>query len=189
MVTFMQRTTKREVPGKKIADLIAQAKEDPSMFGPLYQRFIQPIYRYLYSRVKNRQVAEDLAAQTFLSALQALPRYRHQNFSAWLFSIARNKAMDHFRKSKREIDGEFPDNLVAHSDVPKQVSQTLEIQQLSGLIQGLRPYDQELIRLRYVADLTFAEMGVVLGKKEDAVKKALYRLLDQLENQMEVGHE
>jgi RNA polymerase sigma-70 factor (ECF subfamily) len=185
----MQRKTKSDLPGKSISEMVARAKEDPVRFAPLYQRFIEPVYRYLYSRVGNRQDAEDLAAQTFLSALQALPRYRHRNFSAWLFSIARNKAMDHFRKSGREVNAEIPDYFAIPSHIPEQVSQTQEMQKLFGLVQSLRPYDQELIRLRYVADLTFAEMGAVLGKNEDAVKKALYRLLDKLESQMEVDHE
>lgn len=186
----MQKTTKRNVPRSILTDLVSQAQEDPSTFGTLYNQFIEPIYRYLYSSLRNRQDAEDLAAQTFLSALLALPKYRDRNhFSAWLFSIARNKAMDHFRRAKREIDVEIPDHLTDHSNVQEQVSRSLDVQHLSTLIQGLRSNEQELIRLRYVADLTFAEMAAVLGKKEDTVKKALYRLLAQLESQMEVENE
>jgi RNA polymerase sigma-70 factor (ECF subfamily) len=173
------------------SNLIAEAKRNPAAFAPLYDRYIQSIYRYIYSRVTNAQEAEDLTAQTFLKALEALPRYRDRGyFAAWLFSIARNQLMDHFRQRKREsnlpiAEGEAIDD----PDLIGQVIQSQKVKYLSSLLTDLDDDEQELIRLRYLAELKFSEIAVLLGKKEDAVKKALYRLLARLENQMEAVHE
>jgi RNA polymerase sigma-70 factor (ECF subfamily) len=169
--------------------LILAAQKNPVDFAAVYDRYAQSIYRYFYSRVDSPADAEDLTAQTFLAALESLPRYRHRGyFSAWLFSIARSKAMDHFRRRKPQVelsetersDEPDPFTRVAHGD---------EIARLLDLVRGLEETDRELIRLRYVVDLSFAEIANLLGRKEDAVKKTLYRLLDRLQVQLNVGQD
>jgi len=156
----------------------------------LYNDFVQPIYRYVYTRVGNKQDAEDLTSQTFLSALKALPRFKDKDhFPAWLFTIARNKVMDYFRSNKRELAIEIPTGMTGDPDIQDQVFRDLDLHRLSTLVAGLGEHEQELIRLRYVADLKFADIAALLGRKEDAVKKELYRLLARLKNQMEAHHE
>jgi RNA polymerase sigma-70 factor (ECF subfamily) len=180
----------KQAPDAVTSALVAQAKQNPSAFASLYDLYIQPIYRYLYSRVENAQEAQDLTTQTFLSAMEALPRYHHKGyFSAWLFAIARSKVIDYFRKRQRETDLDAPEEEADDPDLLAQVIQSQELQRLTELISSLKEADRELIRLRYVADLSFAEMSVLLGKREDAVKKALYRLLARLESQMEVQND
>jgi RNA polymerase sigma-70 factor (ECF subfamily) len=169
------------------AALVAAARRDRAAFGPLYDRYAPPIYRYLRSRVGSVAEAEDLTAQTFLAALQAFGRYRHDgHLAAWLFSIARRKAMDHFRRRPPEtLDDSHPSDA---ADPLAQVARSEEIARLSALIRTLGGEEQDLIRLRFVADLPFAEIASVLGKKEDAVKKTLYRLLARLQSQLEDRH-
>ena len=168
--------------------MVEAARKDPQDFAALYDRYVQPIYRYLYSRVGSGPDAEDLAAQTFLSALEGLSRYQHRGFfSAWLFSIARSKAMDHFRRRKHlSLDETFP---APETDLLASTANKAEIEHLSGLVSTLPEDDRELIRLRYVADLSFREIAVLLGKNEQAVKKSLYRLLARLQSQLEASHE
>jgi RNA polymerase sigma-70 factor (ECF subfamily) len=169
--------------------LVSSAQRDPAEFAALYDRFFRPIYHYLYSRVASAVEAEDLTAQTFLTALEALPRYRHRgHFAAWLFTIARNKARDFYRNGDplTQLDENHPDE----SDDPlSQAIRTDQIKQLAELVSTLEENEQELIRLRFVADLSFAEIGVCLGRKEDTVKKTFYRLLARLQRQLEVSHD
>ncbi len=173
-----------------ITQLVKAAKQDPRKFGDLYLIYVQPIFRYLYSRIQNVPEAEDVTAQTFLAALENFPKYHHDGyFSSWLFSIARNKAIDHFRKKLKQTS---LDDVILFSDEPDlfhQIEKRERIEALSQLIRALPEDKQELIRLRYVAELSFAEIGHLLGEKEDTVKKSLYRLLAGIKNQMEVSND
>jgi len=169
-----------------VAPLVAAALEDPSAFGRLYDRFIQRIYRYVYSRVGDAHEAEDITSQTFIAAYESLGRYRERGqFSAWLFRIARSKINDHFRRSRREVGLDAAERIVEVDDALGALIQNEELIRLRSLIKKINDDERELIRLRYVADLSFVEMGELLGKREDAVKKSVYRLLERLKGQME----
>ena len=169
--------------------LVSSAQRDPAEFAALYDRYFRQIYHYLYSRVGSAADAEDLTAQTFLAALETLPRYHQRgHFAAWLFTIARNKARDFYRIG--ESPSPLDDNHSDKADDPlSQVIQTDQVEQLAALIQKLEEAEQELLRLRYVADLSFTEIGVCLGRKEDTVKKTFYRLLARLQHQLELNHD
>ncbi|NMB67684.1 MAG: sigma-70 family RNA polymerase sigma factor [Chloroflexi bacterium] len=171
---------------QRVSQIIAAARQDPRVFGELYSLYAQSVFRYLYSRIGSLADAEDATAQTFLAALEQLPKYRHDGyFASWLFSIAHHKAMDHFRKRRKETSLDEADLIPDDTNLFQQVIKTERIATLSKLIRTLPEDEQELIRLRYVADLNFAEIGHMLGHKEDTVKKSLYRLLARLEAQLE----
>ena len=155
-------------------------------FGQLYDRYVTPVYRCIYSRVDSIPEAEDLTAQTFLAALEALPRYRERGtFAAWLFQIARSKLMDHFRRTRSHLSLEQVDEDPLADDPLACAIAADELSTLKVLIAALSIDERELLRLRYVADLSFAEMAVMLHKREDAVKKSLYRLLARLNQKLE----
>lgn len=169
---------------KQVSQIIAAARHDPRMFGDLYLLYAQPVFRYLYSRVGSAPEAEDATAQTFLAALERFPKYRHDGyFASWLFSIARNKAMDYFRKQRNEASLDEAERIPADINPLQQVIKTERSAALWKLIRASSEDEQELIRLRYVAELSFAEIGHLLGQKEDTVKKTLYRLLARLKVQ------
>lgn len=169
-----------------IPSLVEAAKEDSAAFGQLYRHYVQPIYRYLYSQVGSVHDAEDLASQTFMTAYESLRRYRERGFfSAWLFRIARSKLMDHFRRNRREVRLEAAENVAVMQDTLGQVIQDEDVSEIQFLICELTDDEQDLLRLRYVADLTFAEIADLLGKREDTIKKSIYRLLARLKSQLE----
>jgi RNA polymerase sigma-70 factor, ECF subfamily len=171
---------------ENIPALVEDAKDDPAAFGRLYNHYVQPVYRYLYSRVGTTHDAEDLTSQTFMAAFEYLPRYRERGqFAAWLFRIARSKMMDHFRRNKHEVELDAAQRFASGDDALLQVIQNEEISRLACLIKKLNFEEQDLIHLRYVAELTFAEIADLLGRREDAVKQSLYRLLARLKGQME----
>ena len=172
------------------ADLIAAAKKDPKEFGQIYHLYIQSIFRYLYSRIGSLPDAEDATAQTFLAALEALDRYQHRgHLAAWLFAIARRKAMDHFRRQRQQVPLENAENISSETDLLHEVIQTEQITSLATLINALSEEEHELIRLRYIAELSFSEIGRLLHRNEAAVKKSLYRLLARLQSQLDITHE
>jgi RNA polymerase sigma-70 factor, ECF subfamily len=171
-------------------DLARAALHDPAAFQALYDRWMTRVYRYLYAQTGSAADAEDLTSAVFLAAYQALPRYRPQGqFGAWLFTIARNQFRSQRRKRHREVDLERADDLSDGADLQLETDWHDEILRLRRMLQSLSDDDQELIRLRYTAGLSFAEMAGVLNRKVDAVKKALYRLQERLQRQWEVQND
>jgi len=170
--------------------LIQEARRDIKAFDKLYQRYLSQVVRYLYSRLGNMGDAEDVAAQAFLAAYESFSSFKKEGFfAAWLFAIARNKAVDHLRRNRlfEQLDEV---NLADPAVTPeKKLESSQESASISRLISALPDRDQELLRLRYVADLSFPEIAVLLHRRTDAVKKRTYRLLAKIRTQMEVGNE
>jgi RNA polymerase sigma-70 factor, ECF subfamily len=161
--------------------LIEAAQRNPAAIAPLYRRYVTRVYRYLYSRVGNISDAEGLTSQVFLDALRGLPRYRHRgNFAGWLFTIARRRAANHYRRQPAMLD---VDEAPIPSDEPDPLTQVIQsdaLRQLGSLIAQLDTRDQELLRLRYAAGLTFAQIAAAVGRNQGAVKMAMQRLLARL---------
>lgn len=166
--------------------LALAAQNDPAVFQLIYDRWVVKIYQYFYFHTGDQPAAEDLTSQLFLSALQALPRYQNRgHFAAWLFAIARNLSKEYYRKNHREVPLEAASAIPSSSNLSDEVTHLDEITRLRLLVLSLPEEERELIRLRYVAKLTFADMAIVVNKHEDAVKKSLYRLQARLQSLLE----
>ncbi len=168
------------------ADLIAQAWGDPDAFAALYQRYVDAVYRYCYSRTGNRADAEDLTAQTFCDVWKGLSHYSHRGtFRAWIFTIAHRRVADHFRSRACDLThtsfplDELRDGATAGGPLGKVIHDE-SLRKLAGLVAGLDVERQELLSLRYAADLTYREIGEVVGKSTAAVKMAVRRTLKAL---------
>ena len=168
------------------AGLIRAAQRDPARFRPLYLQWVTPVYKYLLTRLRDPLEAEDLTSQVFLSACERLPHYNHRGrFAAWLFTLARNKARDYYRTAGRSAS---LDEAEAHGSDPDLLAQAIhsdEIQRLERVIRALPEDELDLVRLRFTAGLSYGDIGALLGKREDAVRKRLARLLARLQSQME----
>jgi RNA polymerase sigma-70 factor (ECF subfamily) len=170
--------------------LISQARQDAASFGKLYDLYAPSIYRYILSRTGNIQDAQDITSQTFLKVLEKLSSYHHRGyFSAWLFSIARSRYVDHFRKRNQEEKLIANKNLESQTDILSIVVDRERLLNLDHILGLLSDEEMDLLRLRNVAELTFAEMAEILSKTEDATKKKYYRLLARLQSQLEDENE
>jgi RNA polymerase sigma-70 factor (ECF subfamily) len=170
--------------------LIRAARRDPQAFGALYSLYVGPIFRYLYSRIGNIPEAEDATAQTFLAAFESLDGLREErHFAAWLFTIARHKAMDIFRWRQNSPLSDEAMDIPLDSDLSDEMIRSEQACALASLIQRLPEDERELLRLRFLAELSFGEIGYLLQRKEDTVKKSIYRLLARLHSQLEVSDE
>ncbi|MGA2821414.1 MAG: sigma-70 family RNA polymerase sigma factor [Anaerolineales bacterium] len=172
------------------AALIQAAQSSPAHFKELYLRWVTPVYRYFLHQIRHPEDAEDLTSQVFLKVYEELPRYRHRgHFAAWLFTIARNKCRDYFRKTSRQVAIEDSEGTATDPDLLAQVVRRDEVKLLDHLIRALPSGELEMIRLRYVAGLSYAEIGTLLGRSEEATRKAISRLLARLQWQMGGNHE
>ena len=170
--------------------VIQAARRDPKAFGELYLLYVKQVFRYLYSRVGNVHEAEDATAQTFLAAFESFDKFRQDgHFASWLFTIARNKAMDHFRQRKALASIDAAPDIPLDNDPLYEVIQSEQAAALTALVQALPEEERELLRLRFLASMSFPEMAHFLQRNEDAVKKSIYRLLARLHGQLEASHE
>jgi RNA polymerase sigma-70 factor (ECF subfamily) len=166
--------------------LVRTAKTDPTAFGELYRRYVERVYKYIYSYCENGLQAEDATAQTFLAAFESIHRCKNEeHFASWLFAIAHNKTMDTFRQRRKSVPFEEIDIPSSEDDPLSQVVQTEQSETLAHMIQALTNDEKELLRLRFLAKLSYADMGQLLHHSEDSVKKSTYRLLARLHDQME----
>jgi RNA polymerase sigma-70 factor (ECF subfamily) len=170
--------------------IIRAARKDPRAFGDLYKLYVEQVFRYLFSRLGNVHEAEDVTAQTFLAAFESFDKFRQDgHFAPWLFTIARNKAMDHFRQWKNSASIDEADEFPKEYDPLVGLIQSEQAAALSKLIQVLPEEERELLRLRFLAAMSFPEIAHFLHRNEEAVKKSIYRLLARLHSQLEVSNE
>jgi RNA polymerase sigma-70 factor (ECF subfamily) len=166
--------------------LVERAQDgDREALEELYLLHFDRIYSYLHMSVGNRHDAEDLTTQTFLKMLESIRRFRWQSapFSAWLFRIAHNLAMDHFRATRRWQPEEEVPEPPGESEPSAEVAalQSIGRESMLDLIEGLSPEQQQVLTLKFVFNLPNAEVATILGKTEGAVKSLQHRALVSLQ--------
>ncbi len=176
---------KSQKPEEDEAALIQAARTNPKAFGPLYQSYLARVYRYLRTRTPTEEAAADLTQQVFLKALAALPSYHPRGlpFSAWLFRIARNAVIDRSRRSRDTLSLEnLHSSLEPRAEVNPEATflNQEQLERLCTLLGRLDSDKRELLALRFAAQLTSGEIGLIVGKSEAAVKKQLQRTLHAL---------
>src|SRR4051812_3901773 len=138
--------------------------------------------------VGNRHDAEDLTTQTFLKMLEAIGRFRWQSapFSAWLFRIAHNLAMDYFRANRRwQPEEEVPEPEGSEEDSAEdQAMHSIGRASMMEMIESLSPEQQQVLTLKFVFSFSNAEAATILGKPEGAVKSPQPRALVSLQKQL-----
>ena len=155
----------------------------------LYLIHFDRIYSYLHMSVGNRHDAEDLTTQTFLKMLESIGKFRFQAapFSAWLFRIAHNLAMDHFRAARRwqpEEEVPEPPPSEAEPSAELEAMRTIGRESMLKLIEDLSPEQQQVLTLKFVFNFANAEAATILGKTEGAIKSLQHRALVSLQKQV-----
>ena len=173
----------------QVRKLVERAQQgDRSALEELYLLNFDRIYSYLHMTVGNRQDAEDLTTQTFLKMLESIRRFRWQSapFSAWLFRIAHNLAMDHFRTARRwQPEEEVPEPPGEEEPSAEAVAlQSIGRQSMLELIEGLSLEQQQVLTLKFVFNFSNADVATILGKTEGAVKSLQHRALVSLQKQI-----
>jgi RNA polymerase sigma-70 factor, ECF subfamily len=183
-------TQKKESETKRVRGLVERAQRgDRDALEELYLIHFDRIYAYLHVSVGNRHDAEDLTTQTFLRMLESIGRFRWQSapFSAWLFRIAHNLAMDHFRATKRIQLEETPPEPEPdeHTSAEHDAFASIGRKSMLELIDDLSPEQQQVLTLKFVFNFANAEAGTILGKTEGAIKSLQHRALATLQKQLE----
>ena len=154
----------------------------------LYLLHFDRIYSYLHMSVGNRHDAEDLTTQTFLKMLESIKKFRWRAapFSAWLFRIAHNLAMDHFRATRRwQPEENVPEQPGEEEpSAEAQALQSIGRQSMLELIENLSEEQQQVLTLKFVFNFPNSDVATILGKTEGAVKSLQHRALVSLQKQI-----
>lgn len=176
--------TERPDSSETDAELVARARQgDSEAFGSLYDRYLSPLFRYVYYRVADRMEAEDLTEMVFLKAWEALGGTDpdRMNFRAWLYRIAHNAVIDHYRTRKSEIPLERAGDLRQEGPTPEQgMQRKFEAARLARAISRLKPDQQQVIACRFLAQRSHAETAEIMNLKEGHVRVLQHRALKRL---------
>jgi len=166
----------------------AQAGESEA-FGLIYDRYVDTVFRFIYFRVGNRQLAEDLTSDTFLRALKRIGSFTWQgrDLGAWLVTIARNLVADHFKSGRYRLEVTTGDVLDADREDrgPEGSPEAAVVDHITnvallGAVKQLNPEQQECIVLRFLQGFSVAETAQAMGKNEGAIKALQYRAVRAL---------
>ncbi len=163
--------------------LIASAKEgNAQAFGELYDRYIKSIYDFIYYKTWHKETAEDLTSQTFFKALRQLASYapKKAEFSTWLYSIARNTVIDHYRTNRPQDPIEDALALSSQGETDIRLDARLKLEKVKEALARLTPMQREIILLRVWQEKSHEEIAAITGKTESAVKMAYSRAIKQL---------
>lgn len=177
---ILPMTTRSEDLDEKA--VMRQARHDPARFAPLYEMYFPRIYAYCARRTDTAQEAEDLTSTVFTKVLRNLDSYQGGNVGAWLFRIAHNEVINHYRGRRANIsldahELDFPTDAESPSDVLANAQEAAYIRELVG---QLSPEQQNLLNLKLSGELTSAQIGEVLGKSASAVRVELHRIIKLL---------
>ena len=175
---------------ENVRRLVERAQQgDRNALEELYLIHFDRIYGYLHVSVGNKYDAEDLTTQTFMKMLESIGRFRWGTapFSAWLFRIAHNLAMDHFRASKRwQLEEEVPEPDPDESTSAEAVAfDSIDRKSMLELIDDLSNEQQQVLTLKFVFGFSNGEAATILDKTEGAVKSLQHRALATLQKKLE----
>jgi RNA polymerase sigma-70 factor (ECF subfamily) len=162
------------------AVLTARARRgDKEAYGDLYERYLDAIFRYIFYRVGHHHDAEDLTEQVFLKAWESIDRYREEvPFKAWVYRIAHNMVIDHYRGRKDVIE------LGENSDIPEKkagMEEKLLLEErsttLAKAISRLSAQHQHVLVLRFINGFSVREVAQILDRSEGAVRVLQHRAL------------
>jgi RNA polymerase sigma-70 factor (ECF subfamily) len=177
-------------PATEVWALVERAQAgEAEAFGLIYDRYVDTVFRFVYFRVGNRQLAEDLTSDTFLRALKRIGSFTWQgrDLGAWLVTIARNLVADHFKSGRYRLEVTTGDVLDADREDrgPEGSPEAAVVEHITNVallsaVKQLNPEQQECIVLRFLQGFSVAETARAMGKNEGAIKALQYRAVRAL---------
>lgn len=166
---------------------IQAAQDNPALFRPLYNRYYEPIFRFVFRRTADEVLTADICSQIFLKAMQRLASYDYRGvpFSAWLYRIASNEIAQHYRtRNKGRTVSIEETNLGDMMDEMEEENNEQLYKQLIGALDDLKETDLQLVEMRFFEQRPFKEIADILGMTESNAKVKTYRILERLKKKL-----
>lgn len=177
------KQTERKITEKHLID---QARKNPALFAPLYEKYFRAIFIFIFKRIQEEDTTGDITQRVFLKAMLNLDKYEDRGFpfSSWLYRIASNEVNMYFRKQKKTKEVELVEGDV--KSLLNEVSSNSK-SDYSLLIEALNQLsldDSTLIELRFFEKRSFKEIGQIIGISEPNAKMKVYRILKKMRKLM-----
>jgi RNA polymerase sigma-70 factor (ECF subfamily) len=190
----MQQTSKYHATETDLANeqlIVEAAKKDPERFAPLYNKYYEQIFRFIYQRVDDKEHAFDATQQTFMKAINNLPKYEFRGvpFASWLYRIASSEVNNLFRAEKVQRTVNIDSVNIYHIVEEMQESKVDKYHdKIVDIISELPEEELQLIEMRFFEKRAFKEIGEILGLTENNAKVKTYRILDKLKKMITANH-
>ena len=155
---------------------------DTQAFGVLYDRYLDRIYRFIYYKVWNKETAEDITSDVFHKAFQKIDSYDRGKgtFSAWIYRIARNAVIDHYRTVKKTVNIDDAFDIGEEDRTIEEHDILLNLGRVREFLEKLTARQREIITLRIWEDHSYREIAELIGGTEDSAKMAFSRAMKEL---------
>ncbi len=167
-----------------------RAQSDAYALADLFEEHYDRLARYVAARVGNRDLAEDMAGEVFLRAVESLGSIEQRGIplQAWLYRVAHNLVIDHYRRSSRRQSVALDDVavLAGTADPAADVEHQMTMEGVYAAMQRLNSSQQEVITLRFIGGLSSEEVGTVMGRTNGAVRELQRTALKALRGLMGV---
>lgn len=167
----------------EFTELLKKAKNgDSEAFGKLYDLYFNKIYRFIYYRVSHKETAEDLAEEVFIKVHNKIKNLEAEGaFQAWLYQIARNLVIDHYRRQKSTVALEEVENIIEYeSNIIDVLNLEAEQKSLLKILKQLSPEEQILLKMKFFEELDNTTIAALLNKSEGAIRIMQFRTLAKL---------
>jgi RNA polymerase sigma-70 factor (ECF subfamily) len=155
---------------------------DASAFGALYEKYADVVYAFVYWKVQHRETAEDITSRTFMKALKSIRSLEAADgaFRPWVYTIARNTVVDHWRTRHEHADIDDVWDLAGNEDIPRDADARLRLAGVQKYLHQLDAVQRDVVLLRVWGDLSYEEIGRIIGKRPDNCKVIFSRAVRKM---------
>lgn len=168
--------------------ILGHMKNPRKEFSSIYDQYIDKIYRFIFVKVNSQEIAEDLCSEAFLRCWQAFKDNHNEikNLNAFLYQIARNLVIDHYREKGRTqiVPADCVPIIDPRTDLEEEVLSRSDLDTIKLSLANLKENYQEIIIWHYIEDLSISEIARMLNKSEGAVRVVVHRALKALRNEV-----
>lgn len=163
--------------------VILQAKQGSEQaFGQLYDLYFDKIFKFIYFRVNHKEIAEDLTEEVFIKAWTNIRTVKEESFGGWLYQIAKNKVIDHYRQKKAVVDIEDIQNILeSDQNLSDDANTAVERIIMMNCLKQLTPEQQIIIKLKFLEDMENSEISELISKSEGSIRVIQHRAILKLQ--------
>lgn len=166
--------------------VIACQNGEVDQFTILYDLYVKKIYGYIYNKTMHRETAEDITSQTFMKALEKIASYNTEkaSFATWLYQIARNTVIDHYRTKKQHVSLEDAWDISTKEDLAHDTDVHMHFDKLQEHLKAFKSEHRDILMMKLWLGMSYKEIGEAVGKTENNVKQINSRTIRKLRDTM-----